>query len=114
VVSTFGDGATLDVPGAPRVVAVPGHTPGSAALFLESDKTLFVGDAMATYAVTNGDRGPQVAPFTADRQEALKSLARLENLDAQIVLPGHGSPWTQGIGAAVQEARKRFEETAKS
>src|SRR5262245_14018636 len=32
VVSTFGDGATLDVPGAPRVTFVPGHTPGSAVL----------------------------------------------------------------------------------
>ncbi len=31
-VSTFGDGATLDVPGAPQVILVPGHTPGSAAL----------------------------------------------------------------------------------
>ena len=30
-VGTFGDGATLDVPGAPRVIHVPGHTPGSAA-----------------------------------------------------------------------------------
>ena len=34
-VGTFGDGATLDVPGAPRVVLVPGHTPGSAALVVE-------------------------------------------------------------------------------
>ena len=31
-VSTFSDGATLDVPGAPRVIHVPGHTAGSAAL----------------------------------------------------------------------------------
>ena len=32
VVSTFGDGATLDVPGSPQVTLVPGHTAGSAAL----------------------------------------------------------------------------------
>src|SRR5262249_18170275 len=31
-VTTFSPGATLDVPGAPRVIAVPGHTPGSVAL----------------------------------------------------------------------------------
>ena len=31
-VGTYADGATLDVPGAPRVTLVPGHTPGSAAL----------------------------------------------------------------------------------
>ena len=35
-VATFGDGATLEVPGAPRVIAVPGHTPGSAALHVAS------------------------------------------------------------------------------
>ena len=31
-VATFGDGATLDVPGAPVAIHLPGHTPGSAAL----------------------------------------------------------------------------------
>src|SRR3954468_12542179 len=31
-VSTYGDGATLEVPGSPHVILVPGHTPGSAAL----------------------------------------------------------------------------------
>jgi glyoxylase-like metal-dependent hydrolase (beta-lactamase superfamily II) len=110
-VSTFGDGATLDVPGAPRVIHVPGHTPGSAALFIEKDHTLFVGDALATYAVTNGVRGPQIAPFSADRDEAVSSLARLENLDAQYVLPGHGAAWADGIGAAVAEVRRRSAST---
>jgi glyoxylase-like metal-dependent hydrolase (beta-lactamase superfamily II) len=104
-VSTFGDGANLDVPGAPRVIHVPGHTPGCAALFLEADKTLFVGDALATYAVTNGVKGPQVAPFSADRAAAVQSLARLEDLDAQYVLPGHGPAWTEGIGSAVERVR---------
>src|SRR5471030_336893 len=50
-VSTFGDGATLDVPGSPRVILVPGHTPGSAALHVPSLGALFVGDAMATVSV---------------------------------------------------------------
>ncbi len=111
VVSTFGDGATLDVPGSPRVIHVPGHTPGSAALYLEADKTLFIGDALATYAVTNGVTGPQVAPFSADPAQAIQSLSRLEGLDAQVVLPGHGAAWTQGIGAAVEAVRRRAEST---
>jgi glyoxylase-like metal-dependent hydrolase (beta-lactamase superfamily II) len=46
-VATFGDGATLDVPGSPRVVLVPGHTPGSAALHVADRGVLFVGDARA-------------------------------------------------------------------
>ena len=104
-VSTFGDGATLDVPGSPRVILVPGHTPGSAALHIASLEALFVGDAMATYAVTNGQRGPQIAPFTADRQQALASLARLEDVPARYVLPGHGDPWMDGVREAAARVR---------
>ena len=105
VMSTFSDGATLDVPGAPRVVLVPGHTAGSAALFAEQHGAVFVGDALATYAVTTGRHAPQIAPFTGDPPQALKSLARLENLAAPLVLPGHGDAWTQGIGEAVRQIR---------
>src|SRR5215204_2235862 len=39
-VATFGDGATLDVPGSPRVILTPGHTPGSAALHVASRNVL--------------------------------------------------------------------------
>lgn len=108
-VSTFGDGATLDVPGSPRVVHVPGHTPGSAALYPEGRRTLIVGDALATYAVTTGERGPRIAPFTADAHEALGSLRRLESLDANDVLPGHGPIWRAGIGSAVEHVRRNAE-----
>lgn len=104
-VATFGDGATLDVPGSPKVILVPGHTPGSAALHVPSVGALFVGDAFSTYAVTTGERGPRVAPFTADPELALTSLARLEGLDAPLVLPGHGDAWTSGIDAAIREVR---------
>lgn len=104
-VSTFGDGATLDVPGAPRVIHVPGHTPGSAALHFEGHDALFVGDALATYAVTTGRSGPQLAPFTADEAAALQSLRRLEDLAASLVLPGHGAPWRQGPRSAVEAVR---------
>jgi glyoxylase-like metal-dependent hydrolase (beta-lactamase superfamily II) len=101
-VATFGDGATLDVPGSPRVILTPGHTPGSAALDVASLGALFVGDALATYAVTTGARGPQVAPFTADPARAVESLTRLKDNSAAYVLPGHGDPWTSGIDEAVR------------
>jgi glyoxylase-like metal-dependent hydrolase (beta-lactamase superfamily II) len=105
-VATYGDGATLDVPGAPQVVLVPGHTPGSAALHLPDHGALFVGDAMATYAVTTGERGPRIAPFTADPDRALASLARIERLDARLVLPGHGDAFTGGAAEAVRLVRE--------
>ncbi len=105
VVSAFGDGATLDIPGHPKVIAMPGHTPGSAALHVPDLNALFVGDALATYAVTDGRRGPQIAAFTADRQTARASLSRIEGLEADLVLPGHGEAWTGGAAEAVRLIR---------
>jgi glyoxylase-like metal-dependent hydrolase (beta-lactamase superfamily II) len=106
-VATFGDGATLDVPGSPRVILVPGHTPGSAALHVPGHDALFVGDAFATKAVTTGEQGPRVAPFTADAAEAVRSLARIENVEARLALPGHGQAWTGGVAEAVRLVRER-------
>jgi glyoxylase-like metal-dependent hydrolase (beta-lactamase superfamily II) len=106
-VGTFGDGATLDVPGSPRVILVPGHTPGSAALHVPSRGALFVGDAFATLSVVSGEIGPQVAPFSADTAAAVASLSRLETVSAALVLPGHGAPWTAGVPAAVAAVRSR-------
>ena len=106
-VATFGDGATLDVPGAPRVIHVPGHSPGSAALHFAGRDALLVGDAFATLAVTSGHAGPQIAPFTSDPAEALASLARIESVEARWALPGHGEPWTGGVRAAVEAVRTR-------
>jgi glyoxylase-like metal-dependent hydrolase (beta-lactamase superfamily II) len=105
-VATYGDGATLDVPGAPRVILLPGHTPGSAALHVPTHDVVFVGDAMATYSPADGLRGPQVAAFSADYELAKASLARLEGLAAALVLPGHGDPFAGGIDEAVRLARE--------
>ncbi|HTG40342.1 MAG TPA: MBL fold metallo-hydrolase [Methylomirabilota bacterium] len=104
-VATFGDGTTLDVPGAPRVILVPGHTPGSAALLFAGHDALFVGDAMATHSVTTGDDGPRISPFTADPVQALASLDRLLDVQAGLVLPGHGQAWSGGVAAAVAAVR---------
>ncbi len=91
-VTTFGDGATLDVPGALRVIHLPGHTEGSAALHSASRDALFVGDAFATLNVLSGKTGPQLAPFGSDFPRAIESLGRLDGVEAGLVLPGHGWP----------------------
>ncbi len=105
-VATFGDGATLDVPGAPRVILVPGHTAGSAALHVPARDAVFVGDAFATLSALTGARGPLTVPqFNADTRQALESLDRLAGLDAGLALPGHGEPWTGGLADAVRLVR---------
>jgi glyoxylase-like metal-dependent hydrolase (beta-lactamase superfamily II) len=104
-VATFGDGATLDVPGAPRVIHLPGHSEGSAALYVPALDALFVGDAFATLNVLSGKTGPQLAPFGSDLPRAVESLSRLDRVEAKLALPGHGQPWTGGVAEAVRLIR---------
>lgn len=104
-VSTFTVDGMLDVPGAPRVIHAPGHTPGCVALHFEHVDALLVGDVLSTLAVTTGRIGPQIAPFAADPDEALASLRHIEAVGASWLLPGHGAPWTDGVARAVAAAR---------
>jgi glyoxylase-like metal-dependent hydrolase (beta-lactamase superfamily II) len=101
----FTDGQTLDLPGAPRIVHVPGHTPGSVAVHVPAVDALFVGDAMTTGHVLTGERGPRPAPFTLEPQRALASLANLDAVQATWVLPGHGPPWHDGVPEAIRLVR---------
>jgi glyoxylase-like metal-dependent hydrolase (beta-lactamase superfamily II) len=103
-VSTFGDGETIDVPGRPRVVHTPGHTEGSCAILLERQRVLVTGDALTTRNPLTGRTGPQIAPdgLNRDSAQALRSLDALASLPADLVLPGHGEPWTEGIEEAVR------------
>lgn len=105
-VGTFRDGETIDVPGRPRVIHVPGHSEGSAALHIASRDAIFVGDAFVTLDVMSGATGPRMGPFNADIDRAFESLARLEGVDARLVLPGHGAPWSSGLRDALAQVRK--------
>jgi glyoxylase-like metal-dependent hydrolase (beta-lactamase superfamily II) len=100
-VQTVRDGDVLDLPGRPRVIHTPGHSPGSIAIYSETVGALFVGDAMTTRHVLTGAGGPQPAPFTLDEDMAMASLQRWDGIDARWVLPGHGHPWDGGVEAAV-------------
>ena len=107
VVSTFGDGQVLDLPGRPKVIHLPGHTQGMAALYSESLGALFTGDALVTRNPLTGRIGPQIMPraLNQDSARALDSLGRIVDLPAGLVLPGHGEPWVDGASEAVRRAR---------
>lgn len=104
-VTTVVDGEVLDLPGKPRILALPGHSPGSIAIHVPALDAVFVGDALTTRNVLTGVRGPQPAPFTDDPARALDSLERLRATGAKWVLPGHGAPWSGGVDAAVDAVR---------
>ena len=100
-VTTVEDGEILDLPGDPRVIHTPGHSPGSIAIYSPVADALFVGDAMTTRHVLTGAEGPQPAPFTLDPGSAIDSLDRWSGIEAHWVLPGHGFPWEGGVAEAV-------------
>ena len=103
---TVRDGEVLDVPGAPRIVHLPGHTPGSVAVHVPSVDALFIGDGMTTRNVLTGVTGPKPAPFTLEPGQAIASLDRVAGLDATWVLPGHGPAWDGGVPEAVRLIRE--------
>ena len=103
---TVADGTVLDVPGAPQIIHVPGHTPGSIAVHVPAVDAVFLGDTMTTRNVLTGATGPKPAPFTLEPAQALASVDRIENLDATWVLPGHGPAWDGGVSEAVRLIRQ--------
>lgn len=105
-VKPFEDGDVLEVPGRPRVVFTPGHTPGSCVFHLPDRDTVISGDTLVTLNFYAGRVGPQIiaGAATADSATALLSLQAVADTGAKIMLPGHGEPWRDGVGRAVDEA----------
>jgi glyoxylase-like metal-dependent hydrolase (beta-lactamase superfamily II) len=86
---------------------VPGHTPGCTALLLETRGVLFTGDVLATRNPLTGRIGPQIMPsgLNRDTPQALRSIDVLDGIQADLLLPGHGEPWTGGTAEPARLAR---------
>lgn len=91
----FGDGAVA--------VAVPGHTPGSVAVYLPRHRVLFTGDTVAS----RGDGTVIGGVFNVDRVQAAASLRRLAELDTTVACFGHGEPVTHHAAAQLRAAAQR-------
>jgi glyoxylase-like metal-dependent hydrolase (beta-lactamase superfamily II) len=104
---TYEDGDVIPVPGRPRAIHAPGHSPGCVALRFEERSLLFVGDVLFELNVLTGRRGPQVGPagFNESSDQALASLSKLEGLEAEAMFFGHGDPWRAGTHSAIEAAR---------
>jgi glyoxylase-like metal-dependent hydrolase (beta-lactamase superfamily II) len=105
-VESLVDDETLELPGRPRVIHTPGHTAGHRAVALADRGVLFAGDALATFDYVAGTRGLGQHRLNDDREIAVGSLARLDALDAEVVLVGHGDPWTGGLRRALEIVRE--------
>ena len=105
--STFEHGERLDLPGRPTVIYTPGHTRGSSCLEMSDRNLLFTGDALVMLNVATGARGPRIKPgsFNENSSLALQSLSEIEGSSAEMILPGHGEPWSGSVADAIAEAR---------
>ncbi|MEE4546927.1 MBL fold metallo-hydrolase [Streptomyces sp. V4-01] len=98
----------LDLPGTPVPVPTPGHTKGHCAYHLPGSGVLISGDALVTAHPTSRIAAPQLLPgmFHADRARALDSLALIGDVDADLILPGHGPVHHGSARAAALAARE--------
>lgn len=80
---TFGSHSIIFIP-------TPGHTPGSAFLYIKSEKIAFSGDTLFKLSVGRTDLG------LGDYSALMNSLNKISSIlpDNTIILPGHGSKTT--------------------
>lgn len=103
------EGVNPQIPGSPVVTHTPGHTDGSCVIEFKEHGIAFVGDLLCTASPVTGLHAPpqlQTRGSNRDSSQAMASLERLESMTARLVLPGHGQPWTGGIEAAAESARR--------
>jgi len=87
------------------VIHVPGHTPGSVALYSEKDGVMFVGDLLR---FTNGKVQGPPEQYTLDMELAKKSIEKLLNYDFKIMLSGHGDPLKENARERIREFYEGF------
>lgn len=104
-VVAFADGEEL--PGGMRAIRTDGHTPGHCVLHLRERGQLFAGDHLCSQNPLTGRRGVEILPrpLNVSSEAMLDALGRIERLDTQVVLFGHGEPYAGSAVEAVHTAR---------
>jgi len=82
---TISKDLTLNVGEEVQILAVPGHTPGDIAIYHPRSRVLFAGDA-----VLEG-MNPYIREDSLSLDVWIGNLERMEDLDAEWVVPGHGA-----------------------
>jgi glyoxylase-like metal-dependent hydrolase (beta-lactamase superfamily II) len=99
------DGDTLQLGGIDwQVVAAPGHDPHAVMLFASQEGILISGDALWENGF--GVIFPELDGESGFAEQA-SALARIAELGARVVVPGHGSPFTD-VAAAIERAQGRL------
>lgn len=115
------DGSVPHMPGW-KWVHTPGHTPGHISLFREEDRALLVGDAFVTvkqeslYKVITQTKEISGPPkyYTTDWDAAYQSVKKLEALNPEVVVTGHGLPMSgEELAENLRYLVENFEQIAK-
>lgn len=106
VVDTYAPDAPIDLPGSLRSVHTPGHTEGHSAFHMPGAGIVFTGDCLITMDLLKAGKGPQPINdvFSVDAALNRESIRALSGLDADLILPGHGEPWSGPVSEAVDLA----------
>ncbi len=89
------DGDILPLPGSPKVISMPGHSPGSIALHVPAVDAVFVGDALTTRHVLTGHRGCSRLRSPTSRRSRWSPL-----IGWRVWMPRGCCPATAGHGRA--------------
>ncbi|EFV11801.1 MBL fold metallo-hydrolase [Segniliparus rugosus] len=90
-------GETLDFGGGAEIIATPGHTEGSIAIYLPRHRVLLTGDTIAQH---NGEI--ILGVFNQDRARTIASCKLLSELDVDIACFGHGDPLLSDASARLR------------
>ena len=103
VLSLLHHRTTIDIPGRPRAVHAPGHTPGSAALLLEDRRILFTGDLIDAAEARDWGLVEWVVDGEEldDRVMAYCQRAAMLPMDALTIHKQAVNRWSELMGARV-------------
>ena len=96
----------LRPPPMPHATAI---TDGSCVFEFREHEVVFVGDLLCTVSPFTGrpaDPRLQTRGSNKNSDQAMTSLRRLRDVRARVVLPGHGTPWNDGVEAAIASATR--------
>jgi glyoxylase-like metal-dependent hydrolase (beta-lactamase superfamily II) len=94
----------LDLPGRPRPVPTRGHTSGHVAYYLPAARAVATGDELVTGHALLPGTGPALLPAFFNHGDSAPALARLDDLDADLLLPGHGPALRMPLRDAIDQA----------
>jgi glyoxylase-like metal-dependent hydrolase (beta-lactamase superfamily II) len=96
----------LDLPGRPVPVPTRGHTSGHTTYLIPAAGAVATGDELVTWHAVTRHRGPHVLPDFFSHGDSAKAIDVLATLDAEVILPGHGTALHRPIADAIREAKR--------